>query len=437
MSEHGLLYFAGIEVANQARVLAYMGRSPAVAAPGCSCIVPGAIGDDPYVSVAADPAPWYDAADPVSERFGGVWIERIDGLDESPYVRSVTQRLGDGSVTSRGRRASKTLTVTAWLFAADCCAADFGLRWLTTALYSSCSTCDGDELCFLSCCPQETTIEAGGVEGPDGIVWDTPARTRTLTGASLLSGPTVLARATGCGEPTCAGTRPMYQVQWIMDADPCVWRQPVVVADGTAWPVPTGDEPCNIQWVTDCCDTRRPGCVCTGPCQGDPQCPEPEAPPVPPPAEPDCICIPLQAVRQCVDIDASLVPGWEEASLIIRIDSGSQPMRNLMISVWPNPIGRDPDELSDCQACGRYYVTHIPASSTLTIDGRTCSASVRCPGEVTQDAGNTVYGSAGGPLACVTLSCGLPYTICVDVDAAAVAPDARLWVELVRCEVVA
>jgi hypothetical protein len=438
VAEQSLLYYAGVEVASNTRVLAYLRNTGSLAnvSPNCSCIPPAAIGDEPYTTPAADPAPWYDPDEPESAGFTGVWIESIAGLSDSPYQRAVTQRLGDGAVKSRGRRASKTLTVTAWLFAVDCCSADYGLRWLTAALYSSCTQCQGNELCFLSCCPSVVEEGPQAALGPDGQWWDTPARTRHLTGAALISGPTVVQRNTGCSGPNCAGSRPMYQVQWVMDTDPCVWRRPVSVLEETMWPLPTGEEPCNITWDTACCDPYRPGCTCTGPCQGDPFCPTPQAPPVPPPAEPECVCVPLQVVRQCVDVEPDLVPTWEEASLVITVRSGSQAMRNLRIALWPNPLGRPPEDLSDCNACGMYYVTHVPANSVLTIDGRTCTASVVCPGNVTQNASNEVYGDAGGPMACVTLSCGIRYTICADADTHNVAPDASLSIGITRCEVV-
>lgn len=432
MSDQGLWYFAGTEVANPARVLAYRGIAATGAA--CACAPPGSIGDEPYVSPALDPAPWYEAADPASAGFGGVWVESVEGLAGSTFGREVSQRLGDGAVVSRGRRAARSLTFTAWLFAVDCCSADYGLRWLSAALASACRGCAGDELCFLTCCPEVTSEAAGGVLGPDGRYWNTPEVTRTLLRSALVSGPTVIDRAVGCEPSACGGTRPMYQVQWVMTADPCVWRQPVALVDRVPWPEPTGDEPCNIVWTTDCCDTQRPGCVCVGPCQGDPGCPEPEPPPVAPPADPDCVCIPFNTVGQCVDVDPSEVPVWEEAQLVIRVWAGSAPLRNLTITVWPNNLDRPGEDLDDCQACGTYYVTHVPASSTLVIDGRTCSATLSCPGQVTQDAGNSVYGSAGGPLSCVSLSCGFRYTVCADVDVLNVAPDASLSVEIVRCE---
>lgn len=439
----GLLYLAGTEIGSTARTAAYLNRgSTATIRNGCTCsTLPAAVGEAPYRSPAEDPAPWYDAAEPRSGRFGGLWIETIEGMQDSPYQRRVTQRVGNGSVHSTGRMNSKTITVTGWLFAADCCSADYGLRWLTSALYTSCSTCAGNDLCFLSCCPvQVPEGTEGAAQGPDGFWYDTPSQIRTLTGAALISGPTVVDRAQGCGQDCdddAIGLRPIYRVQFVLDADPCVWREPVRVLDDTVWPTPTGDEPCNITWTTNCCDILRPGCSCATPCASDAECPAPPAPPIAPPAIPDCICVPLQVVRQCVDVEPEDVPIWEEGRLAITVRSGSQPMRNLTISVWPNTLDRDPDDLNECNACGQFFVTFIPANSSLIIDGRTCTASMTCPGDVTTDASSSVYGSGGGPLECVSLSCGIRYTICADVDIQHVAPDATLSVDLLRCEVTA
>lgn len=439
----GLLFLAGTEIGSTARVAQYLARGgPAQLQEGCVCpALPQAIGDLRYQTPATDPAPWYDPAEPRSARFGGLWIETIDGMGPS-YERKVTQRVGNGAVKSRGRMASKTLTVTGWLFAADCCAADFGLRWLTAALYSSCSTCAGDDLCFLACCPSVVPADTPGAEqGPDGRWYDTPTQLRTMTGAALIQSPRIVTRAQGCGGgcddsagDTAVGLRPIYRVQFVLDVDPCVWREPLTVLDAAPWPAPTGDEPCNVTFTTQCCDPANPGCACSTPCSPDELCPPAPTPPLVPPAVPDCVCIPLQVVRQCVDIPPEQVPTWEEGRLAIKVFAGAQPIRNLAISVWPNLLDRDPADLSDCNTCGRFYVTHVPANSTLTIDGRTCTATLDCPGNATSDASANVYGSAGGPLECVSLSCGIRYTVCADIDINHVAADATLSVDVLRCE---
>lgn len=443
VADQGLFFFAGTEIASRTRVQAYAaGRGALVFTPGCVCIAPGAIADDPYVSPAADPAPWYDPDEPESARFGGVWVESVEGLSDASTSRNVTQRIGAGSVVSQGRYGSKTLTFTAWLFAADCCAADYGLRWLNAALFTACSTCEGDDLCFLSCCPSQVPAESpGAAQGPDGKWWDTPSRIRTMKSTSLIAGPTVITRAGGChdGQPCGQGEsfRPMIQVQWTMDADPLVWREPVEVSPETVWPLPDPDQLCNVEWSTECCDISRPGCSCATPCAPDARCPSPPAPPMPPPVQPECVCVPLYVVRQCVDIAPDVVPTWEQAALLITVKAGEIDLRNLRIQVWTNPLDLPFDQLNDCQACGEYFVTHIPAGGVLTIDGRTCSASMLCPGNVTTDASANVYGSAGGPLSCVALSCGIRYTLCADVDTTNVAPDASLAVQVVRAEAVA
>lgn len=443
MAIDSLLFFSGTEIGNNARTAAYLKRGGrASLMRDCTCsTLPAAIADPPYQSPEIDGAPWYDPTEPRSARFGGLWIESIDGLKTSPYQRKVTERVGDGAVRSMGRRNSKTLTVTGWLFATDCCAADFGLQWLTAALYSACTTCTGNDLCLLSCCPSVVPADTEGADqGPDGRWYDTRSQLRTLTGAALISGPTVTQRARGCAadcSDSAEGFRPLYRVQFVLNANPCVWREPIPVLDQTLWPLPTGNEPCNVVFTQDCCDLANPGCPCAPPCAADEKCPAPAPPPTPPPAVPACICVPLQIVRQSVDIPETAVPTWEEGSLTVTVRAGAQAMRNLTINVWPNLLDRDPADLSDCNVCGRYYVTHIPENSTLTIDGRTCTAILECPGQVTTDASDRVYGSAGGPVQCLTISCGIRYTVAADVDILSVAPDASLSVSVVRCEATA
>jgi len=128
------------------------------------------------------------------------------------------------------------------------------------------------------------------------------------------------------------------------------------------------------------------------------------------------------------------VPAWLDAALRITVYSGNAPLRNLSIRVWENPLGRSPEELDECATLGVYYITYVPANSTLTIDGVTESSEMRCPGFARSDAATQVYGPGAGPLEHITLSCGVTHTICADVDTTYIDPDANLSVEIVTRE---
>lgn len=431
------LELAGTEIASNARVAAYMSAGDVWLKQGCFCeTIPEAVGDDPYTTPADDPAPWFDPSDPRSARFAGLWIETVEGLLDSPIERSVTQRVGDGATVSCARASNKTLTVTGWLFAQDECGADYGMLWLRSALLGArCSGCAGDDLCLFACCPDPETGEGEGSEGGEGV----EEQLRTLKNAALVSGPDVLRRApisSGCA----AGARPVYQVQFQLSTDPYFWRAPIPVLEASPWPEPTGDEVCNITWVTDPeCDPDNPDCLpgANAPmpgCVADPLCPPPPAPPRVPAATANCVCLPLSVVRQCFDIPANMVPAWLDAALQITVYSGNSALRNLSIRVWENPLGKSPEELDECAALGVYYITYIPPNSTLTIDGVSESSEMRCPGFARTDAATQVYGPGAGPLDHITLSCGVTHTICADVDTEFIDPAADLSLSVVTRE---
>src|SRR5690625_6142760 len=99
-----------------------------------------------------------------------------------------------------------------------------------------------------------------------------------------------------------------------------------------------------------------------------------------------------------------------------------------------NPLGKTADELDDCATLGVYYITYVPANSTLTIDGMRESSQLRCPGFAVSDAATQVYGPGAGPLEHITLSCGVTHTVCADVDTEYIAPDATLSVSIITRE---
>lgn len=428
----GYLVFGGTEIANTARTASYMRASGSGAqiGPGaCHCAtLPAAVDDPPYTDPATDNAPWFDPNDARSGGFAGLWVEKIDGLRDSPLDRTVTERLGDGAVVSCPRLGSRTLTVTGWLFAQDECSADYGVSWLSAALRGAeCSDCTGNDLCLLVCCPTDTG--------------DADRQLRTLKQAAQMSGVRLLAKNSRAQRRTCTvGARPIYQVEFQITTGPYFWRSPLTLVEERPWPIPTGQEDCNIVWRTDAdCDPSLPGCTAgdNAPLPGCPPdllCPPPPAPPRLPLAQSKCACIPLHAVRTCIDVPALDVPSWFDAAMQIEVYAGDAPLRNAMITVWPNPLQRPADQLDECAALGTYYVSSVPARSTLRIDGTTNSTWMDCPGNVTTDAALNVYGSGGGPVEHITLSCGIPHTICLDADTEFVDPLATATVRLVTRE---
>ncbi|WIX76015.1 hypothetical protein QRX50_31650 [Amycolatopsis carbonis] len=449
------LTFAGNEIANNTRTASYLVDSGAGGTLQGQCFcdtLPDAIDDAPYTTPELDPAPWYDESDPRSTGFAGLWIEKIDGLYNTPIERTITQRIGDGAVRGCLRAKDKTLTVTGWLFAQDECGADYGLVWLRSALLGSqCAGCNGDDLCFLACCPSQIGCRGegegehgegeGGGEDDCDPVYDTDVQLRTLKNSALVSGPDVVAVAPGFHQGMCLeGARPVYQVTFQISTDPYMWRQPMSVVEAQPWPLPTDDAVCNITWNDlDECDPANPDClpgsnVPLRGCVADELCPPPPPPPRLPAASAACVCLPLTVVRQCIDIPSNKVPAWLDSALRIEVYSGEAPLRNLSVRVWQNPQDKTAAELDECAALGTYYITYVPANSYLTIDGVTGKSTLRCPGFVQTNASTQVYGSGGGPLEHITLSCGVKHTICADVDTTYIDPLASLTISTITRE---
>lgn len=167
-----------VEAANAARTLSYMRAGLADTMQGhwvlgegdlCgvlyrlnggNCAFP-----DVFVSPAADPAPWYDAAEPGAATFLGVVLLDLNGYD-STITRVVSPRIqGLGGATFSGqRRKPREWTFRAALVSADDAGAEYGLRWLTSILETSaCEGCNtGDLTVRLVCPPADCTDDTLG-----------------------------------------------------------------------------------------------------------------------------------------------------------------------------------------------------------------------------------------------------------------------------------
>lgn len=191
MSGQGPLAYlsvSGVETANAARTLAYMRQGLADTMQGHWVIGVGDLcgvlyrlngGDcvtpDVFVSPQADPAPWYDANEPGSATFLGVVLLDMDGFD-STLTRVVTNRIqGLGGASFSGqRRNPRTWKFQAALVSADDAGAEYGLRWLTSALKTSeCDSCaTGDLTVFLACPPEDCADETLGMWTSYDVVLD-------------------------------------------------------------------------------------------------------------------------------------------------------------------------------------------------------------------------------------------------------------------------
>lgn len=160
MAFPGWLQLGGAEIVNNQRAAAYARSLAPKIAPKCDDCddLAQVLGDVEYASPMVDEAPWYDPGNPDTARFAGFYALSVSGLEDSTRTAPIVESLHDGGAVLRARRGTKEIRVSGLLMAADECSLDLGMNWLKNSLEGStcrdaASGCEGDELCFLSCCP--------------------------------------------------------------------------------------------------------------------------------------------------------------------------------------------------------------------------------------------------------------------------------------------
>lgn len=421
MSHSGWACFGGLEAWNNCRTTAYAkaGWSP----PGwcvddCFCCGPDmaqVLGHGTYSNPGTDGAPWFSETEPHSFDFGGFYVIDVTGLGAGAYTRDVFAAAnGRGGVLGRPTQAPPVITVQGALLGRTCCAVGYGFRWLNNVLKGSCggrAGCRGDDLQFLDCCP-EICEDSPGFTSFEACL---APFLRRLRGVALTSAPVVTAQyGDNCG---CGGCGLAIVEFTLTAAEPCVFREPQVVATDRVFgpeilcpdwvPVPVGSE-----CPDECADPDD--CLSL-----DPSCPPPAKPPRPPQPLNPCVCQPVESRRVCIDIPGDVVPEFAEGVPLLTIRTGPQPVRQLTMRFYTNPIGLPPDQLDECGACGEVTISRIPGSSVFTLDGMNRTVTVTCPGSAATDA-TRLLGVAGGrlPFSWPELVCGsVPMTLCIEADA--------------------
>lgn len=148
---------------------------------------------------------------------------------------------------------------------------------------------------------------------------------------------------------------------------------------------------------------------------------DPDCPPIPdPPGVPgiDQACAADVAVwrRYPVEIPASFAGGWKTATPTVRFTTGVSVVRSVRVRFYANPFSRPIDDLNPCDYCGEFFISYIPANTTMTVNGilRRIFADVAGTGE--QGAANLVSNSDGGPIIWPALACDIPYVMVVDIS---------------------
>lgn len=423
------LSVGGVEIINTARLRAYLetvGSPFTSGADICVCdtlteaqldpdALPYTTPDDP-----ANPAPWYDEDVPESAGFLGFLPLSVDGIEDHPVRRSVTNAVTGGGALGPARVRPRTITFTGLLVGASCCSTEYGLHWLAEALQGCAGgMCGGGCISLFNCCPgDEQTYEEFNER-----------HRRTFRRVALAEGPTVTARhATGgtCGQ--CGSGADILTVEFVLvAATPWAWTDETPLLDVT---VPTDD---NTECVTWCLhDSTDP--ECEGECRlaacpdsqsacADPAC-SPPAPPVP--TAPDtCFCEALAVNRECYELDLTDRPAWSSDVPMITVNAGSKDLRRLTIAFYERTEadeGMTCAEIADLKRCDPLAVWEIgfvPAGGALVLDGQIGRATVECGGSC--ETSQYVTGAGGAPATWPEIDCG---TLCVCLSSDAIVPPA-------------
>jgi len=263
------LSLAGVEIANEARTVAYLLNGLAdgsqghfVMGDGSPCSVLYRLNSTNctptvFVSPAHDPAPWYDATEPGSAKFLGLVLLDIEGYD-STIFRNVVNRytgLGGGTFGSQ-QRNPRVWKFHGVMISADDTGTEYGLRWLTQQLQASeCDTCDTTNLTVRLVCPP-------------GDCSDDSLGKWTSYEVALTSGPTEGSLITGQTDGYMGGQRDAILVEFTLTAgNPFLYRDPEPCLTAT---IGAGvcDDICEFLFgggsLTDCCDVSAPAQGVTG-----------------------------------------------------------------------------------------------------------------------------------------------------------------------------
>ena len=418
MAYWGWFSFGGTEVISGPRFEAYAsnagvpGFRPLFKFPELAKL----LGEQPYRSAFQDQdVPWVDPDVPDTYDFYGFYPTNITGLEDSSRTSTVVESTGDGGTPGRIRHATKQVVFSGFLAAGTDAGVDAGFRWLKSALLNGsvggCSDggCSGAQLCYLYA---EPSID------PSQISTDClDDYYRFLYRVVVNAGPTVTQRN------TLSNGTVLWQVTFTAIAgNPFEYglAEPIV----TNFPNGYLGQPYvnDAGGATDEAGHIFTEIACPSPAWFpvfNPACPDLILPPSTPVVPIGCYTPPVNWRRRSFSVPASYITDWSDVVPLINIKPLSAiGNSNIRIRIFPDAY--DPDD-DPCAFCADMLVSYIPPNSVMTIDGRSQTVTVVTSGQQRRGDG-LIFSSNGMPFTWPALSCGMGYTVVVDVTQTAAVP---------------
>lgn len=389
-------------------------------------------------------APWYQATIPASAEFLGLYGHL-----------TMTRVSADGISTDR-------ITFTGIVLATSIRGSNYGCQWVNRSVEPYCQNCRGIQ----------ATVYAHCGENPDSVVEAIPESPRPDPKIGLdlcdTEEPPILGTAPAATPFADSGARQLLNVNYVDDS--------FTVLEDLNIPGCFGKRVTFSFDVNNTFSYTDPFPVCEfGPGAEDPDsAEEPFNPPCRPlgvtnaaPVENDCgrcgrPCY-CDTNEQLETTEDTVSPGalsdlahacqwskplcskrwtcvtppipWDEGVPTIRIDAGSAPLENVMVTFWDAHPGL-PDPGTHVGA-GIYenrspiespIQLHVPQTASIDIDGRSGQATLNCDG--TRGAGSLAGSCDGGAPTVPTVRCGRRIWIVIDIDCANESPDWKAKVEI-------
>jgi hypothetical protein len=385
---NGWLEYAGIEIINAARTKKYL----TTLLPGLDvqCDATGlqaARAQANYVTPAADNAPWYKASRPATGRFYGLFPATMEGEEDASREVGVIELSGDGATYSKPRYGSREIRVTAVAFAADEEAMGEGLSFLRDALATgecdeTTGACTNNDLRMYLAQPKNGTS--------DNHMIRTFVRTEVLDNLSVTR---------QLGSQVCVAK----MVEFVFTIGrPWAFTPKVLVGSldmgtGTASFTDPGGE--------DCYATSNAYANFVS----DPFYTAVVKPPAPPVIKPPNVAKPASWRRKTLALTQSEVDRWGRVAPVVSISVGSTAGSLIRVRFYGNGA------VSGCGFEGEFYVSYIPANSTMVLDAMRRDITIIKSGGVKVPGGHLVYGSDGLPMRWPNLGCNASYTMTADM----------------------
>jgi hypothetical protein len=161
----------------------------------------------------------------------------------------------------------------------------------------------------------------------------------------------------------------------------------------------------------------------------DPNC-VPPAPPRPPTIPSDCITEAGIWRRYFAAIPAVDISDWLDVVPTFELVTRSVNVSQVRIRIYANPTN-GPAELVDTSSwISEQIVSYVPAHTVMTIDGVHQRVWAEVAGGAALSADHLLYGTKGAPPTWPVLSCGISYSLSVDLPVDVFQEDSNIYTYL-------